>query len=102
MAEAVMGRLEELGVGVWAGLGGRVTRSKSIICHENVKKSRLYEKTRTCRGVHWKGGESDGGGEGTVTRAETSGLVAVKWDVGNFGFYRFRILTISTFYFGIF
>ena len=84
-----MGRLEELGVGVWAGLGGRVTRSKSIIIHENVKKSRSYEKTRTCRGVHWKGGESDGGGEGTVTRAETSGLVAVKWDVGNFGFYRF-------------
>ena len=36
-----MGRLEELGVGVWAGLGGRVTRSKLIISHENVKKGRL-------------------------------------------------------------
>ena len=41
------------------------------------------------RGVHWKGGDSDGGGDGTVTRAENSGLVAVKWDNGNFGFYRF-------------
>lgn len=47
------------------------------------------------RGVHWKGGDSDGGGDGTVTRAENSGLVAVKWDNGNFGFYRFLFPLLS-------
>ena len=36
MAESVMVRLEELGVGVWAGLGGRVTRWKYLLFHENV------------------------------------------------------------------
>ena len=54
-----------------------------------MKKSGYKKRDNVCRGVHWKGGESDGGGEGTVTRVESSGLVAVKWDIGNFGFYRF-------------
>ena len=64
-------------------LGGKGYKVKINCSHR--------DQFKVFRGVHWKGGESDGGGEGTVTRAETSGLVAIKWDNGNFGFYRFSL-----------
>jgi len=70
MAEAVMVKLEELGVGAWLTQGDRVIR-----------------------GPDWKGGNADGllggSGEGTVTKAAgKAGMVSVKWDNGNYGYYR--------------
>jgi hypothetical protein len=45
------------------------------------------------RGIDWIGGNADGArggklGEGTVTKAMKAGMVGVKWDNGNFGYYR--------------
>ena len=41
-----------------------------------------------CRGVDWRGGHADGSGEGTVTKTDGRGMAAVKWDNGNYGYYR--------------
>ena len=66
MAEAMMIKLEELGVGSWVTLNSRVVR-----------------------GHDWTGGDADGGGEGEVTKVDgKNGVVSVRWDNGNFGYYR--------------
>ena len=48
---------------------------------------------RVVRGVDWGGGNADGleggTGNGTVVRRdESNGVAAVKWDNGNYGFYK--------------
>ena len=66
MAESIMIKLEELGVGSWVIVNSRVVR-----------------------GHDWSGGEADGGGEGEVTKVDgKNGVVSVRWDNGNFGYYR--------------
>ena len=66
MAESMMIKLEELGVGSWVTVNSRVVR-----------------------GHDWSGGEADGGGEGEVTKVDgKNGVVSVRWDNGNFGYYR--------------
>jgi len=59
-------KLEELGVGVW------VTRDSRVV-----------------RGHDWSGGDADGSGEGLVTKVDgKNGVVSVRWDNGNYGYYR--------------
>ena len=66
MAEAMMIKLEELGVGVW------VTKDSKVV-----------------RGHDWCGGDADGEGEGTVTKVDgKNGVVSVRWENGNYGYYR--------------
>ena len=62
----MMIKLEELGVGSWVTVNSRVVR-----------------------GHDWSGGEADGGGEGEVTKVDgKNGVVSVRWNNGNFGYYR--------------
>ena len=70
MAGAIMDKLEELGVGSWTAVNSRVVR-----------------------GVDWAGGNADGHqggtGEGVVTKVDgKNGVVSVRWDNGNYGYYR--------------
>ena len=66
MAESMMIKLEELGVGSWVTVNSRVVR-----------------------GHDWSGGEADGAGEGEVTKVDgKNGVVSVRWNNGNFGYYR--------------
>ena len=66
MAESTMIKLEELGVGSWVTVNSRVVR-----------------------GHDWSGGEADGAGEGEVTKVDGKiGVVSVRWNNGNFGYYR--------------
>lgn len=66
MAESIMIKLEELGVGSWVTVN-----------------------TRVVRGLDWTGGDADGCGEGEVTRVDgRNGVVSVRWNNGNFGYYR--------------
>ena len=70
MAEAIMDKLEELGVGSWVSVNSRVVR-----------------------GIDWAGGNADGheGGtsEGLVTKVDgKNGVVSVRWDNDNYGYYR--------------
>ena len=70
MASNLIDKLEQKGVGGWAGLDSRVVR-----------------------GADWSGGNADGlvggTGEGTVVRCDgKNGVVAVKWDNGNYGLYK--------------
>ena len=59
-------KLEELGLGSWVTLNSRVVR-----------------------GHDWSGGDADGGGEGEVTKVDgKNGVVSVRWNNGNFGYYR--------------
>ena len=70
MAEAMMDKLEELGVGSWVVVNSRVVR-----------------------GIDWSGGNADGhqggSGEGVVTKVDgKTGVVSVRWDNDNYGYYR--------------
>ena len=65
-----MVKLEELGVGSWVTVDARVVR-----------------------GIDWAGGNADGHqggtGEGVVTKVDgKSGVVSVRWDNDNYGYYR--------------
>ena len=70
MASQLIDTMERKGIGGWTGVGCRVVR-----------------------GMDWMGGNADGldggTGKGTVMRGDgKSGVVAVKWDNSNYGFYK--------------
>ncbi|KAK3611080.1 hypothetical protein CHS0354_030037 [Potamilus streckersoni] len=47
--------------------------------------------TRVTRGPHWKWGDQDGNGSGTVVRHVDKGKVTVYWDNGNISDYRYGL-----------
>ena len=63
MAEAMMIKLEELGVGVW------VTANTKVKCWEQIKGEIIKQPiNKVVRGHDWSGGDADGEGEGVVTK----------------------------------